>query len=507
MKPGTFAKEDKWVNQLTQHKLECYDPKHAKVTNSTLMYIDQVIQDQPSKEKTLSRHYNYINPVMVKFLDQQQCDNVFVKAKGVHLFDHQGREFLDMVAGYGCLNLGHNPEPVIDAVADYFSQQGPNFVQYISIAERTAKLAEVLCKITPGNLERVFFSNSGTEAVEAAIKVAKAATGNPTIAYLENSYHGKTLGALSVTGREKHRNQFKPLLEHTIEVPFGDLIALEKILRNHNVGAFILEPIQGEGGVQVPPEGYLKAVQNICRETDTLLMVDEVQTAFGRTGRLFACEWEEIEPDVLILSKSLSGGVMPIGATLCTASVWDRAYGCIERFLHHTSTFGGGNLAAVAGLAAVREVIANDLANYADEIGTYFKHALQQAAKPFPFISEIRGKGLLLGIQFTDKPFLNSQCVSAVSAKGHRLSDDVCHQSDESPKDVRLTKAEMLCLSFVSQMRVKHRILTFFTANSYTVVRVQPPLVVTKADVDLFVAAFRVVCEDLYRNFNKAAYE
>lgn len=505
-----ISRDGERIDELAVKKLQCHYQKDGKAERSSLDFVEQVIRDQPSREKTLARHHRYINPVMVDFLAQQQCDNVFIRAKGTHLSDHQGREFLDMVAGYGCLSLGHNPQPVIDAVTEYLSQQGPNFVQYISIAERPAKLAEVLCHIAPGNLERVFFSNSGTEAVEAAIKVVKAATGNPTIAYLKNSYHGKTMGALSVTGREKHRAHFQPLLSHTIEVPFGDLDALEATLRGHDVGAFILEPIQGEGGVQVPPAGYLKGVQALCRATDTLLMVDEIQTAFGRTGRLFACDWEDVEPDVLILSKSLSGGVMPIGATLCTSEVWDRAYGSLERFLHHTSTFGGGNLASVAALAAVREVLAQDIPRHADELGTYFKQALQEVASQYAFISEVRGKGLLLGVQFNDKVSQADQ--RSIQESSERFSHELNASMHLLPEDVRLqlqgavqggelSIAEMLCLSFVTRICVDHQILTFFTANSYTVVRVQPPLVVTKAEVDRFVDAFRTVCEYLSRTF------
>jgi acetylornithine/succinyldiaminopimelate/putrescine aminotransferase/predicted amino acid dehydrogenase len=499
------------IDKLDVLRLKCYYRLDRQdVEMKTLDYVDRVIWEQPSREKTLLRHHRHINPVMVDFLSGQHCDNVFLQGNGVHLTDHHGRRYLDMVAGYGCISLGHNPQPVIQAVTDYLADGGPNFVQYISIAERPTKLAEVLTHIAPGHLERVFFSNSGTEAVEAAIKVAKAATGNPSIAYLKNSYHGKTMGSLSVTGREKHRTHFQPLLAHTIEVPFGDLDALATTLRTQDVGAFILEPIQGEGGVRVPPEGYLKGVQALCRETDTLLMVDEIQTGFGRTGRLFACNWEDVKPDVLILSKALSGGVMPIGATLCTREVWDRAYGSLERFLHHTSTFGGGNLASVAGLAAIRQVLAQELPQHTDELGTYFKQQLQQVAKAYPFIAEVRGKGLLLGIEFNqDTPLpehlFSQTCARVVQELGeaiHLFPEDVRQQFQAIDPRQAFSAGEILCLSFVTRMCVDHRILTFFTANSYTVVRVQPPLIVSQKEVDQFVDAFRMVCEDLSEIFN-----
>lgn len=301
-----------------------YFDQEKQQTNSQLDFIDSVISENSSAEDTFNRHRDYINPLMVDFLKMQRCDRVFIKGQGTQLFDEQNNSYLDMVAGFGCLNLGHSPKEVIEPVMKYLQDQKTNFVQYVSIAQETAKLAEVLSHISPGKLQRTFFSNSGTEAVEAAIKIAKAATGNAKIVYLENSYHGKTLGALSITGREKHRKDFEPLLEHCIAVPFGDITALKKVLTEQDVGAFILEPIQGEGGVIVPPDGYLTDVQTLCHQTNTLLMVDEIQTGLGRTGRLFACEWEDIKPDVLMLSKSLSGGIMPIGATLCTTEIWKK---------------------------------------------------------------------------------------------------------------------------------------------------------------------------------------
>lgn len=473
---------------------------------SRLAYVEQVMDEIPTRDDTLARHHQYINPLMVDFLKQQRSAHVFSHAQGVLLTDQQGETFLDMVAGYGCLNLGHNPQPVMDAVQQYLQQNGPNFIQYISIAEQSAKLADVLCNIAPGNMSRVFFSNSGTEAVEAAIKLAKAATGIPGIAYLNNSYHGKTLGALAVTGREKHRRHFQPILSHTHEVPVGDLEALEQVLRNPEVGAFILELIQGEGGVHVLPQAYLLAAQRICRETGTLLMVDEVQTGMGRTGRLFACEWSGIEPDVLMLSKSLSGGLIPIAATLSTQAVWQRAYGTADRFLMHSSTFGGGNLASVAALAAIREILARDLSGRADTLGTYFKQALEDVAKRYPFIGEIRGCGLLLGIQF-------SQCFDEAIASSARefatrlpgdwhstwkfLPDDVQHHLQCAMKGVERSLAEMFCLKFVTKFCQDHKILTFITANSSTVLRVQPPLVITKEEIDRFVSAFTAVCDDM----------
>ncbi|MCF7480886.1 aminotransferase class III-fold pyridoxal phosphate-dependent enzyme [Vibrio sp. J1-1] len=230
---------------------------------------------------------------------------------------------------------------------------------------QTSLLAEKLADIASGELSRVFLSNSGTEAVEAALKMALAASSKSTLLYCNNSYHGKTFGALSVTGRDKHRKHFEPLLRQCQPIPFGDAEALEVALVGGNIAAFILEPIQGEGGVILPPEGYLKKVRHLCDQYGYLLIVDEVQTGLGRTGKLFYCEHQDVAPDILVLSKSLSGGVVPIGATLATAEVWDQAYGSIDRFALHTSTFGGGNLAATAALSTIQLIQDERLADNA----------------------------------------------------------------------------------------------------------------------------------------------
>ncbi|WJV63385.1 aminotransferase class III-fold pyridoxal phosphate-dependent enzyme [Pectobacteriaceae bacterium CE70] len=494
------------LKRYYHHDIYSDEPDTEQPPASQLAFIDAIIAQDPAREDTLDRYHQFINPMMVEFLKLQHCDNVFRRASGTQLFTADGEAFLDMVAGYGCINLGHNPQPIIDALKAYLDAQGPNFIQYISIPEQAAKLAEVLCHFAPGNMGRVFFSNSGTEAVEAAMKLAKASTGKAGIAYLKNSYHGKTLGALSITGREKHRRHFKPLLASMIEVPFADIEALRQTLSRDDIGALMIEPIQGEGGVHVPPPGYLRAVQEICRQTDTLLMVDEVQTGLGRTGKLFACEWEGIEPDVLMLSKSLSGGVMPIGATLCRADIWQRAYGTADRFLMHSSTFGGGNIASVVALSALREILAQDLVGNAERLGTYFKQALTDVAARYPFVAEIRGRGLMLGIQF-DQTFAGAVNASArefatrLPGDWHTtwkfLPDPVQAHLKAAMERMEQSLGEMFCMKFVTKLCQDHNILTFITANSSTVIRIQPPLTISKAEIDRFVSAFATVCDEL----------
>ncbi|WP_163833138.1 aminotransferase class III-fold pyridoxal phosphate-dependent enzyme [Spartinivicinus ruber] len=455
---------------------------------------------------TLHRFRSHINPMMADFLQMQHCDRVFEHAEKCTLTDTNSRKFLDMVAGYGCLNLGHNPTEVIKTTQQFLQNSLPNFIQYISIPQQTSLLAERLCEIAPGQLKRVFFSNSGAEAVEAAIKLAKAANGRPQLVYADNSYHGKTLGALSITGREKHCKHFRPLLPGCINVPFGDIDALTEVLTSQTVSAFIVEPIQGEGGVHVPPPGYLSAAQAICQKTGTLFIVDEIQTGLGRTGKLFAGEWENITPDILILAKSLSGGLIPIGATLSTVDVWDAAYGSSGRFLLHTSTFGGGNLAATAAIAAIDAIVEQKLAQRAESLGNYLKQSLEQIAATYPFISEIRGKGLMLGIQF------KQNFEGAIEACAHELAtrfpgdwfrtyqflpDELKSHMTGVIKEMEKSLAEMFCMRFVTKLGNDHQILTFVTANSSTVMRIQPPLIITKQEIDYFVESFATVCKEM----------
>ena len=474
---------------------------------------DEAAPQTPSVQRRSQDHYDtaqrfrrHINPYLADFLQNLHCDHVFAKAQGVVLTDTQGQEYLDFVAGYGCLNLGHNPPAVVSALQRFLAEEQPNFVQYVSFPKQTALLAERLCARVGGAMERVFFSNSGTEAIEAALKLARASSPHHQIVHVENSYHGKTLGALSVTGREKHQRPFRPLLPGALAVPFGDLAALEHCFATDAIAAFIVEPILGEGGVHVPPEGYLRGVRALCDRYGVLLILDEVQTGMGRTGRFLASQWDDVHADILCLSKSLSGGLMPIGATLCSANIWDRAYGSSDRFLAHSSTFGGGNMAATAGLAALDALADGQIMDQAFTVGENLRLRLQEATAEFPFIGEIRGKGMMLAVAFA------ADFSGAVSAGAHEfatrlpgdwhmtwrfLPDQVRDNLLEAMRRFEGSLGEMFCMRFVTKLAQDHNILTFLTANSNTVIRLQPPLTLTQAQADRFVAAFRAVCADM----------
>ncbi|MGY1495862.1 aminotransferase class III-fold pyridoxal phosphate-dependent enzyme [Streptomyces sp. QTS52] len=489
-----IADED--VERLARH--------HRPARTATAPGADVAPVAAPVTGPTRRRFAERINPPMARLFAAHGLDRVFTGARGCVLTTEDGTDFLDFVAGYGCLNLGHNHPEVTRRLREFLDHGSPTFVQYVSMPVQTAELAERLSVLAPGRLDRVFFSNSGTEAVEAALKVARAATGRTRLVHADNSFHGKTLGALSVTGRDLHRKPFGPLLPDTLAVPYGDLDALASAI--DGAAAFIVEPVQGEGGVVLPPSGYLKAARELCRRSGAAFVLDEIQTGLGRTGRLFAAEHDDLDPDVLCLAKSLSGGLVPIAATLCDADLWDAAYGSTNRALLHSSTFGGGNFAAVAGLSTLDVLTAERLPEHAHNVGEHLRAALRKACAPYGFVKDVRGIGLMTAIEF-DGDF--SGAASALTDELlTRLPGDLHALADWLPDSLRtaLTRAgtavesalgDLLCLRFVASLARDHRILTFVTANHTQVLRIQPPLVVSFAEADRFVESVEAVCRDL----------
>lgn len=446
----------------------------------------------------------HVNPPMAKLFAAHHMDRVFTTARGCTLTTADGIPYLDFVAGYGCLNLGHNHPGVTRALRTFMDDGAPTFVQYVSMPAHTAELAERLVAVAPPGLDRAFFSNSGAEAVEAALKLARAGTGRRRLVYTGNSYHGKTLGALSVTGRESHRAPFGPLLPECVAVPFGDLDALAAVI--DQAAAFIVEPVQGEGGVILPPAGYLKAAQALCRRAGAAFVLDEIQTGLGRTGAMFAAEHDGLEPDVLCVAKSLSGGMVPIAATLSRADLWDAAYGSSNRSMLHSSTFGGGNFAAAAGLATLDALEAEKLPARAAELGSHLRTGLRQLAHRYDFIREVRGIGLMNAIEF-DGDFsgaagaLADEVLTRLPGDLHSLvdwmPDDVLDTIRAAGSALEATLGDLMCLRFVHALARDHRILTFVTANHGRMLRIQPPLVLDRDEADRFVAAADAVCREL----------
>jgi acetylornithine/succinyldiaminopimelate/putrescine aminotransferase/predicted amino acid dehydrogenase len=453
---------------------------------------------------TARRFRRHVNPPLADFYAAQRMDHVFTRAQGCLLTTADGVDYLDFVAGYGCLNLGHNHPVVVDRLRGFLDSAAPTFVQYVSMPAHTAELAERLCAVAPGAMARAFFSNSGAEAVEAALKLARAATGRTRLVYVDNSYHGKTLGALSVTGAARHRQPFLPLVPDCVGVPYGDLDALTTAL--DGAAAFIVEPVLGEGGVILPPPGYLPAAQRLCRRAGAVFVVDEIQTGLGRTGAMFACEHERVEPDVLCLAKSLSGGLVPVAATLASAEVWDAAYGSASRSILHTSTFGGGNLAAAAGLATLDVLAAEDLPARAHKLGEQLRGSLRAACAPYSFVSEVRGVGLMNAIAFdadltgafaalTDE--LLTRLPGDLRTLTQWLPDAATAALRTASRALEAGLGDLLCLRLVATLARDHRILTFLTANRSQVLRIQPPLVLSSEQADRFAGAVAAACAEL----------
>ena len=421
------------------------------------------------REKVVENHKTYLNASLAAMLGLLNFDKQFIKAEGVCVWDSQGNQYLDFLGAYGALNLGHN-HPKVLAALDQVREQ-PNLLQ-ASLGTIAGALARNLALLTPGELRRSFFGNSGAEAVEGALKLARAATGRPGLVYCHGSFHGKTLGALSVTGREKYQKAFAPLIPECRPVPFGDLEALEAILREKTCAAFIVEPIQGEGGIILPPEGYLSGARQICSRHGTLLIFDEIQTGLGRTGKIFAYQHDGITPDILCLAKSLGGGIMPIGAYISTDEVWKRAYGSMEKALLHTTTFGGNTWAAAAAVAALDVICEENLPEQARESGDYLLTGLGKLKEKYPLLKDVRGRGLMVGIEFNQPGGL---AVKATFGLASKLSE------------------EYLGSLVAGELLNKHRIITAYTLNNPNVIRLEPPLGVSREQLDSLLDALEKI--------------
>jgi putrescine aminotransferase len=419
-----------------------------------------------TREQNRENHRQFINPELVNLMGLLNFDKFFVRAEGTSIWDNEGNEYLDFLGGYGALNLGHNYPEIIAAVE---SVKSPNLLQ-AALNPLAGALARNLALFTPGDLQYSFFGNSGTEAVEGALKLARASTGKTKFVSCEGAFHGKSFGALSVTGREKYRKHFNPLLPIVEFVPYGDSAALERALAREDVAAFIVEPIQGEGGIIVPPAGYLKKVRDICTEHNTLLIVDEIQTGFGRTGKLFACEHEEVVPDIMCLSKSFGGGVMPLSAYIATEKVWRRAYGSMEKATLHTSTFGGNSWAAASGIATLEIIYREDLSRQAAEKGKYLLGRLRKLQEKYPFLHDVRGLGLMIGLEFT-QPKQGGLLNKLTGGVVEKLAD------------------EYLGAMIAGELLNKHQIITAYTLNNPNVIRLEPPLTVSYKQLDKLLAA------------------
>lgn len=429
-----------------------------------LTTLDEALSLTEKEVKGL--HKEYLNPGLVSMMSLIKFDKVYTHAQGSIVKDQDGQEYIDFLGGYGALNMGHNHPDIFAALEKV--KETPNILQ-ASLNSLSAVLAKNLAEITPGNLQRSFFCNSGAEAVEGALKLAKIATKKEKIIYCDGSFHGKTLGALSVTGRDKYKKEFQPLIPGTRAVPFGDLNSLEKELANKQVAAFIVECIQGEGGINVPSDNYLPEVRKLCTKYDALLIIDEIQTGLGRTGKMFACEHYNVEPDIMCLAKSLGGGIVPLGAYLTSAKIHNKAYGSMEKSLLHTSTFGGNSLAMAAGIATLEVIQKENLVRQAQEKGEYLLNKLKEFQGKHTMIRDARGKGLMIGLELVgnDNKILNKISGGALENLAN----------------------EYFASLVAGKLLEKYNIITAYTLNNPNVIRIEPPLNIDYEQIDILLKA------------------
>lgn len=390
-------------------------------------------------EEVMALYEKYVNPSATRLFRFMGLASVEAQAEGWTITDTEGTEFIDCLGGYGMFALGHKNPKVVEAVERELHAMP--MCGKVLFNEPAARLAEKLAAITPGELQYNFFCNSGAEAVEGCLKIARLATGRKKIVAARNAFHGKTLGALTATGRDLYRDPFKPLLEGFSHVPFGDSAALEKAV-DEGTAAVILEPIQGEGGIIVPPAGYLKQAEEIAHRKGALLIADEVQTGIGRTGTWFGVNHDGATPDLMAVAKALGGGVMPVGSVIGTPQAW---VGLIEAPFLHTSTFGGGQMACAAGLATLQVIEEENLLQRSAETGAYFKKGLEAIAEEFPLvITEVRGRGMMLGLNLVKE-----------GAGGMLMA-----------------------------LMINRHIIVAYTLNNPRVIRIEPPLIMPASVVD-----------------------
>ncbi len=423
-------------------------------------------------------HDRHLNRTLVKVQRTIGFDIVYARAEGAYLYDMDGKDYLDFLSGFGVYNIGRNHPVAKKAIRDILDLDLPNMVQLDSalmsglLAER---LVQRLAQQGAPHLDSVFLCNSGTESVEGALKFAKAATGRPRIVSLKNSYHGLSYGALSVTGNAAFHEGFGPFVPGCETVALGDLAELEAQLKRGDVAAFIVELVQGKG-VKFPKDDYFIQAQALCRKYGTLFICDEVQTGLGRTGKWFAFEHWGLEPDIITLAKTLSGGYVPAGAIVTRRAIYQKTFSRLDRCIVHSTTFGRNNLACAAGLAALTVLEDEGLIDNAARMGTYLETRLLGLQKRHDIIKEVRVKGLMAAVEFSEPRGL-------MPKMGWKL----VHSLD----------ASMFPQLIVTPLLTKYRILTQVAANNADIVKILPPLIVGEKEIDRFVDALDAVIQDL----------
>jgi ornithine--oxo-acid transaminase len=420
-------------------------------------------------------HTRYLNEQLVRVLKTVGFDVGFARGQGQYLFDRQGTRYLDLMSGWGVFALGRNHPALRDALKSVLDAELPNLV-HMDCSPLAGVLAERLLQLVP-YLDKAYFCNSGSETVETALKFARCATGRAGIVYCSHAFHGLSYGALSINGDETFRTGFSPFLSDCTEVPFNDLAALEKLLATREVAAFIVEPIQGKG-VNVPDDNYLKDALALCRKYGTVFVADEVQTGLGRTGRFLAVEHWGVEPDIVLLSKALSGGHVPVGAVLTRKWIFDKVYSRMERSMSHGSTYGKNDLAMAAGIATLDVLKQERIIENAARTGDRLLGAFGKMKQQYELIKDVRGKGLMIGIEFgAPRSFKLRATWSALQAMN----------------------TELFCQIIIIPLFKEHKILSQVAGHGIHCIKVQPSLTITAHDCEWMVQAFDKVIADAHR--------
>lgn len=453
---------------MKQNDMQQADTKQSNTGPGDIRQSDHPVA------QTFARH---VNPSFIQLLGVLGYGRVFTRAQDVWVWDSEGKRYLDCLAGFGSVNLGHNHPKLIAHLHQLLDSQAFHFC-HVGPQQAAAALAQGLAQRLPPPLEISLFASSGGEAVEAGLKLARAATGRRDFVACHGGFHGTTFGTLSLMGSERLRAPFEPLLPHCHQIPFGDLMALDKVLKTHKPAAFLLEPIQAEGGVIMPPPGYLLAAQTMCRKYGTLLILDEIQTGLGRTGQLFAHMEEEMVPDVLCLAKALSGGIAAVSAAVTSRELFDKAYGKADRFDLHSSTFQGNAFSATTALKTLNIIDEENLVARANERGLQLLSGLKQRLHGHPLVKDIRGRGLLVGIEFgpTGSNWLDKLAPGLVG----KISESMFGQWVA----VKMLEAGMICQP---------------SSSRWNVLRLEPPLTIAPEQIDEIIATVGTVLDE-YRS-------
>lgn len=446
--------------------------EHALGATDAFDMARAVEQREDDRYRLHSRH---LNEQMVKVLQTIGYDVSFTRGVGQYLYDRSGAKYLDLLSGWGVFALGRNHPEIRRALHSVIDADLPNLVQ-MDVSVLSALLAEKLLSFTP-YLDKVFFANSGAEAVEAAIKFARCATGRPGIVFCDHAFHGLTYGALSLNGDGVFRDGFGPLLPGAAQVPFNDLSALEAALRKRDVAAFFVEPIQGKGVVMPAPD-YLTQAAALCRKYGTLFVADEIQTGLGRTGAFLAVEHYGVEPDMVLLAKALSGGHVPIGAVLTRRKIFEKVFNRMDRAVVHGSTFAKNDLAMAAGLATLRVIENEGLVRNAAAIGARLTASFVEMRDRYELVKDIRGKGLMLGIEFGAPKSLKLRAAWSL---------------------LETVNAGLFCQLITIPLFKEHKVLSQVAGHGNHCIKLLPPLTIDARDCDWIISAFDAVIADAHR--------